>query len=139
MPLTIATPDQVQKPLATGLGRTVMLALVVLLALVVPFFGACSREPASPSERGRSIFMRNCSGCHGVDGRGAGRGAPVVEPPPRNLTDPAFHAQRTDEQLVFVLRNGKGNMPPFGFILSDQQLQDVLAYLRTLPKASAPQ
>ena len=52
--------------------------------------------------------------------------------PPRNLTDPEFQAQRTDEDLRLVLRNGKGAMPPFGVLLSEEQVRDVIAYIRTL-------
>lgn len=92
----------------------------------------------SPAERGRATFVRICSGCHGMDGRGAPRVAWNAPAPPRDLTDPAFHAERSDEQLLFVLRNGKGAMPPFAAILEDAQLRDVIAYVRSLPKASSP-
>jgi mono/diheme cytochrome c family protein len=69
-----------------------------------------------------------------MDGRGAGSIALNMPTPPRNLTDPAFQAARTDEQLLSVLRNGKGNMPPFGALFPENELVDVLAYVRTLAR-----
>jgi mono/diheme cytochrome c family protein len=92
----------------------------------------CSRKPPGPAERGRATFVRICSGCHGMDGRGAQTIAFNAPTPPRNLTDPSFQAQRTDEQLLFALQNGKGNMPPFGALLEEAQLRDLVTYVRTL-------
>lgn len=110
--------------------RTVLLGSIAVYSTLV----GCSREPASPADRGRGTFVRVCSGCHGMEGKGAPRVAFNAPSPPRDLTDPAFHAERTDEQLLFVLRNGKGAMPPFGALLEEAQLQELVAYLRTLPR-----
>jgi mono/diheme cytochrome c family protein len=93
---------------------------------------ACSREPKGPVERGRATFVRSCSGCHGLDGKGSATVGPAFQAPPRDLTDPSFHGERTDEQLLFVLRNGKGNMPPFAALMNETQLRDVVAYVRSL-------
>jgi mono/diheme cytochrome c family protein len=41
---------------------------------------------------------------------------------------------RTDDQLLQVIRNGKGGMPAWGAVLSDQEIHDVLKYVRTLAK-----
>lgn len=112
-------------------------ALLGALFVGLVFGSGCSREPSSPAQRGRATFVRNCSACHGADG--TGRLPPGVQmvAPPRDLTDPEFQAQRTDEELLFVLRNGKGAMPPFGVLLGEDQVRDVIAYVRTLkPPAS---
>lgn len=95
----------------------------------------CSRPPASPVERGRATFVRMCSGCHGMNGTGGGMPALNQQTPPRDLTDPTFQAERTDEQLAFVVRNGKGNMPAFGVTLTAEQIQELIAYVRTLKAA----
>jgi mono/diheme cytochrome c family protein len=67
-----------------------------------------------------------------MDGRGAPRVAFNAPAPPQNLSDQTFHAERSDEQILFVLRNGKGSMPPFGAVLEDAQLRDLVAYVRSL-------
>lgn len=56
--------------------------------------------------------------------------------PPHTLRDGTEHKEHTDEALrkVIVLgtdRSG-GRMPATGIVLSDQELNDVLAYLKTL-------
>jgi mono/diheme cytochrome c family protein len=73
-----------------------------------------------------------------MDGRGTLPPGVALPSPPRNLTDPLFQSSRTDAELLFSLRNGKGNMPPFGMILSDDKLREVLTYVRTLSQPTAP-
>jgi mono/diheme cytochrome c family protein len=59
--------------------------------------------------------------------------------PPRDLTNPEFHAQVTDEQLRRVIRVGKNQMPAFGGLMGDEDLSNVIAFIRTLPPgARAP-
>ena len=41
---------------------------------------------------------------------------------------------RTDEQLLEVIRNGKGGMPAWGKILSDEEIHAVLKHVRSLAK-----
>jgi mono/diheme cytochrome c family protein len=66
---------------------------------------------------------------------GTGGGMPTLnQAPPRDLTDAAFQASKTDDELLFSVRNGKGNMPAFGVTLTDEQLRDVLLYVRSLAK-----
>ena len=59
--------------------------------------------------------------------------------PPRDLTNPEFHAQVSDEQLRRVIRVGKDQMPAFGGLMGDEDLRNVIAFIRTLPPgAKAP-
>jgi mono/diheme cytochrome c family protein len=39
---------------------------------------------------------------------------------------------RTDAELLEVIRNGKGAMPAWGSVLSDQEIQAVLKHVRSL-------
>jgi mono/diheme cytochrome c family protein len=83
------------------------------------------------------VFQRSCSGCHGADGKGVMRLG--LAKPPRDLTRPEFHAQVTDDQLRSVIRVGKGQMPAFGGLMGDEDLNNVIAFIRTLaPGARAP-
>jgi mono/diheme cytochrome c family protein len=108
--------------------------LIVLAALAL---AGCEPRDQTPVGRGGRIFQRTCSGCHGSDGRGVMRLG--LSKPPRDLTDPAFHAQVTDEQLRSVIRTGKGQMPAFGGLMGDADLADVIVFIRTLPPgAKAP-
>jgi mono/diheme cytochrome c family protein len=81
-----------------------------------------------PAETKR-LFDSACGKCHGSDGRG---GVPAAEglAPPRNFADPAFQASRTDAQLREVIVKGKGQMPPFGKLFDEPQLDQLVAHVR---------
>jgi alcohol dehydrogenase (cytochrome c) len=67
-------------------------------------------------DAGEQLFQDNCSGCHGLDGRGANGG-------------PTLANQTEREAVVEQVRNGGGGMPSFEGTLSDQEIQDVAAYV----------
>jgi mono/diheme cytochrome c family protein len=99
---------------------------------------ACEPADKTPVGRGARVFQRTCAGCHGADGRGVMRLGLVK--PPRDLTNPEFHAQVTDDQLRSVIRTGKNQMPAFGGLMGEEDLRNVIAFIRTLPPgARAPQ
>lgn len=93
--------------------------------------------------RGRAIYRRLCYVCHGPDGKGDGPNSPMLEPKPRDLTSEQFWAQTTDERVQYAITEGGRSvgksplMPPWGLTLSKSDIQDVIAYLRTLPEASS--
>lgn len=90
---------------------------------------------------GYDLFIASCSACHGPDGKGL----PNMGKP---LTTSTFVAERTDEQLVAFIKTGRPiwdpenttgvDMPPKGGnpALSDDQLKDIVSYIRTLQDAA---
>lgn len=97
---------------------------------------ACEPRDQTPVGRGARVFARTCAGCHGADGKGVMRVG--LTKPPRDLTKAEFHAQFTDEQLRRVIRVGKNQMPAFGGLMGDQDLNNVIAFIRTLPPGAKP-
>jgi cbb3-type cytochrome c oxidase subunit III len=81
------------------------------------------------ASNGLSLFLRNCAGCHGMNGRGG------MAP---EIGNPVFQQAATDEFILRTIRNGRIEtaMPAFqpneAPAFSDQDIADVLAYLRTL-------
>jgi mono/diheme cytochrome c family protein len=93
--------------------------------------------PVSAKERdtvsGREIYVNTCIRCHGIDGKGA-MGMQFV-PPPADLTSDAVQ-NRLDATLFKRIHDGKANtaMGAWKYALSDDEIWDVLAYIRTLKK-----
>ncbi len=82
---------------------------------------------------GLSLFLRNCAGCHGMSGRGGF--APEIG-------NPVFQAAASDEFILRTIRYGRAATPMPAFqrneapVFSDQDLADILAYVRSLRGAA---
>jgi mono/diheme cytochrome c family protein len=84
---------------------------------------------------GREIYVNTCIRCHGIDGKGT-MGIKLV-PPPADLTSLAVQS-RLDGTLFRRIHEGKPNtaMGAWKHSLSDEEIWDVLAYVRTLAAES---
>lgn len=96
-------------------------------------------DPAQVA-RGRAVYDKHCAECHGAEGRGqAGdwriRDAGGNYPPPP-LDDSAHAWHHPTAVLLDVIRNGsepgEGNMPAWKNVLSEAEMQDVVAYIKSL-------
>ncbi len=92
-------------------------------------------------QRGKSLYTRYCSICHGDKGRGDGPMAEVLGelgPAPLDFTNKELMAIRSNTDFFFAIlgggeRGGKSSyMPRWGGILSEQEIWDLVAYLRSL-------
>ena len=79
---------------------------------------------------GRALFKKfNCYACHGMAG-GGGMGP--------NLTDETWQTgDGSDASLLAQVRDGKGAMPPFKAMLTDDEAWKIIAFVRSLYKGSA--
>ncbi len=86
------------------------------------------REIGSGTEvTGAALFRRNCSGCHGVEGKGV----PGVGTP--DFTNPAFARTLNAQTALNAIHNGAGGgrMPPFSGKLTDAQINSLASYVRS--------
>ncbi|HEY4090060.1 MAG TPA: cytochrome c [Luteibacter sp.] len=73
---------------------------------------------------GEQIFTHICQGCHMPDAKGAvGAGHYPALAANAKLASAAYPAA--------MVMNGRGGMPPFAMLLNDQQVADVVNYVRT--------
>lgn len=101
---------------------------------------AASKEEASGGNpiKGKNIFANSCSGCHGSGGKGDGAAAAALNPKPKDLTDKTYLSKLNDDYLYKVIAKGgaavgkSALMPPFSGSLKDQDIRDVVAFIRTL-------
>jgi mono/diheme cytochrome c family protein len=114
----------------TILARTLVVGLILL--------GGMSMAPAAgdrDATRGRELYARYCTGCHGVDGRGE---AKTFRPNVGNLAVKEYLDQVSDEYLFAAIKQGgvavgkNATMPAWDKQLDDGQIWDVVAFVRTL-------
>jgi mono/diheme cytochrome c family protein len=86
---------------------------------------------------GQRLYLTYCAVCHAADGRGSWRATLFLMRPP-NLADPRVVDGLSDDYLFMLLKDGgatigKPGMPAFGYSLGDDQLRDLVRFVRTLP------
>lgn len=113
---------------------------MIFAAIVIVMFVATSWVSAqilrgNPKE-GQAVYERNCLRCHGnkLDGNGPESLDLIVRP--ANLQSPLVRA-KTDWELLVTISNGVLFSPMHGFRgkLTDQQMLDVLSYIRSVSPA----
>lgn len=92
--------------------------VLIVLAVLLPGFSV-----AQDAENGKRVFVRDgCYQCHGYAGQGTIAGA--------RIGPPVLNAQG----MIRYIRRPAGAMPAFtDKVLSDQEVNDIYAYLKTMP------
>ena len=117
-----------------GRGLLVVCILVSAGAMgissVIGFADTAKPVMNAKAKRGAAIFQQNCVSCHNKQ--------PDDSTPfgPPNLhgifsSKPMVTPPITTAQATETIKNGKAPMPAFGSILTEAQISDLLAYLKT--------
>lgn len=106
-----------------------------------PPAAATEPAPATPdAERGSTQYAAFCASCHGATGDGDGPLAGSLSPKPAKHSDPEVMNPLDDDYLFRVIKEGGAAvgksplMAPWGGTLSDAQIRDLVAHIRTLTK-----
>jgi len=115
-----------------------------ITAIALAFVGASiaganssddNRDSASTSsqsvERGSALYQMHCAACHGPRGKGDGKAAYDLDPPPGDLTTKGV-AGMSDSQLFRKITNGRRPMPSFRKLMNERERWDVVHFVRTL-------
>jgi mono/diheme cytochrome c family protein len=141
-PAKIATvPDSPSAPARLWIWQRPMIAVVstLLLMLAVAVWpAAAAGDPAA----GAKIFAARCARCHGPGGKGDGPDLAKLRPTssPVNWTRAVVMKKWADDEIVDIITKGgkavgsSPVMPSFQGKLTDAQIHDLLAFIRTLAK-----
>jgi mono/diheme cytochrome c family protein len=112
------------------LARTVVLGMVLLV--LAPGILA-----AGNAAGGKELYTSLCTRCHGERGKGDGPDGATLATKPRDFTDRARMHALGDQELAAVIKEGGAarhlskDMPPWGGVLQDPQIADLVAYIRS--------
>jgi mono/diheme cytochrome c family protein len=89
---------------------------------------------------GKAKYAQLCASCHGASGKGDGPAAGALNPKPRDHSDGKYMKTLKDGDIFKIIKEGGGAvgksplMPPWGAALPDQDIRNVVAYIRSLAK-----
>jgi cytochrome c6 len=97
-------------------------AAMILLAasIAAPVFG-----------QGADTYKAKCQMCHGPDGTAATPMGKMMKIP--SFKDPD-QVKASDASLIAITKDGKGKMPAYSGKLTDAEITEVVAFIRTLQK-----
>jgi len=106
----------------------------------IPVTDARRPNPVKPTLEsiadGKKIYGYDCAQCHGAIGDGKTDPGRKMRIP--DLTDPSVLKDRTDGELFYVIKNGRGEMPLEGDRIKPEQIWDLVNYVRFLATKKAP-
>jgi mono/diheme cytochrome c family protein len=94
-----------------------------------------SEMKVTATSRGAGGFVRYCSSCHGVEGRGDGLNAFNIKTSPRDFTDTAAMRSKSVSSIQHVIQTGGAvnglsrDMPPWGKTLDSSSITDLGEYV----------
>lgn len=103
-------------------------------------------KPVSAA-RGEAIFLDHCALCHGIRGKGDGPRSAFFVPGGQYIPDMTVAAVTSGRDKELLVNIGEGLhrlpepsyvMPQFKYILSDEEIRSVLAYVKTLAGKRKP-
>ncbi len=110
-----------------------ILSLVLVVALYLIFIKQSQLEPEvlAQTQVGKHLYAENCAACHGETGKG-GIGLP--------LNAKKLHTQLSDKYLTSTIKYGRPGrvMPGFADKLQEEQIKQIVSYLRSWTGESAP-
>jgi mono/diheme cytochrome c family protein len=115
---------------------TAVVFTIMIVVVILSIFRALQPRPSeatedTPQGRGQTVFAENCSACHSSDSR-----EDKVGPGFKGLFDreqlPVSGRPVSEETVRHQLNEPFENMPRLGDDLSDQEIKDLIAFLKTL-------
>jgi mono/diheme cytochrome c family protein len=103
-----------------------------------PAVSRAVKNPVASSDaalkEGKTLYITNCSPCHGQKGKGDGPASAALIPKPADHTSAALQNE-SDGSLFWKLSEGRSPMPQYKKIFNETQRWELVSYIRTLSKS----
>lgn len=103
---------------------------MIAMMLTAASIAAAPGAPAAEANPGRAAYLRYCSACHGIDGKGDGIVGGVMDPRPADLTQlanarggafPYVQVRESIDGRRRIAAHGSSEMPVWGEIFAEQK------------------
>jgi mono/diheme cytochrome c family protein len=85
------------------------------------------------NKAGMALYTKNCASCHGKAGLGDGVKARMLKDFPGDFSAAVFQGQ-SDGEHFYKTKSGKGEMPKYEGKLADDDIWNIVNYMRTFKK-----
>ena len=110
--------------------RALVASMMVVCLSPLALNVSAGPEPPRPAPQ---LYRRYCVSCHGTDGRAKTSKGKFSHA--RDLADPAWQAEVSDERVFNSIMNGRsvrGNMPAFSDKLNEKEINSLVDFVRRL-------
>jgi len=111
-------------------------------SLAVLLMSALGYIPSAHAESAADNYHLYCTQCHGTQKTGMGINAESLSVQPRNHSSAKDMGALTDDGIALAIKKGgvavskSTFMPPWGKVLTDAEIKDMVKYLRTICKCT---
>ncbi len=119
-----------------------------LSALAALFLATQAVGAPGTAAKGKEIYDKRCTWCHGAEGDGGGAAKDFLNPPPRDFTSGNYKIKSSsfedmvpsDDDVYRMIRDGMPGtaMPGWKDLLSEQEMWDLVAYVKTFAQYDKP-
>jgi mono/diheme cytochrome c family protein len=107
-------------------------AMKIVLRISAILFYTIAIASVCAEQRGANVYKTSCAQCHGATGEADTPAAKIFNA--QSLKSPDV-LKMSDAEMVALIKKGKGKMPAWEEILTDDQLKNVIEYIHTLQKS----
>ena len=111
------------------------IGILLFIITIIAFTGNPVWSKANEKKEeglGKKIYEEHCKVCHGDSGNGKTFAANVLNPPPKNFSNPVVIDTLTQEIMIFSVTKGRPGtgMMPWGSVLTQKNIESVVNYIR---------
>lgn len=122
--------------------------LAILAFCTALFIAGTAAAKPGDADKGKEVYDKRCTWCHGAEGDGTGAAKDRLNPPPRDFTSGNYKIKSSsfedmapnDDDIFRMIRDGMPgtSMPGWSDLLTEKDMWNLVAYLKTFAGYDKP-